>query len=124
MTQNNERPLPRSTFDEWWFSKYCPFKLAHTHREVAVGAWIARDAQVAELEAALVLAREALERVAEQAFNPNKCRHRRSGFAGSPCDITCQACAVENAKVVLSTINTVLEKENLQPKSQDTSSIT
>lgn len=47
----------------------------------------------------LVLA--ALRRVVKQAFNPPTKRHRRSGFAGSLCDGTCQPCAIEQARLAL-----------------------
>lgn len=43
----------------------------------------------------------ALRRIVREAFSPNKLRHRRRGFAGSPCDVTCQACAIEQAKLAL-----------------------
>lgn len=39
---------------------------------------------------------DALRRVVRQAFDPPTKRHRRSGWAGSPCDITCQPCAIEH----------------------------
>jgi hypothetical protein len=47
------------------------------------------------------LVREALARVVRQAFNPPPKRHKRSGWAGSPCDVTCQPCAVEQARIAL-----------------------
>jgi len=44
---------------------------------------------------------DALRRVVRQAFDPPTKRHRRSGWAGSPCDITCQPCAIEQARLAL-----------------------
>lgn len=45
--------------------------------------------------------REALIRIVRQAFHPPTKRHRRSGWAGSPCDVTCQPCAIEQARLAL-----------------------
>jgi len=53
----------------------------------------------------------ALRRVVRQAFSPPTKRHRRSGFAGSPCDVTCQACALEQARQALE----AAEKEATSP---------
>lgn len=47
------------------------------------------------------LAVAALRRIVKQAFNPPMKRHKRSGFAGSPCDVTCQPCAIEQARAAL-----------------------
>lgn len=44
---------------------------------------------------------EVLKRVVEQAFNPPPSRHKRSGFTGSACDITCQPCALEAARAAI-----------------------
>lgn len=44
---------------------------------------------------------DALRRIVRQAFNPPTKRHKRSGWAGSPCDITCQPCAIEQARLAL-----------------------
>ena len=43
----------------------------------------------------------ALRRIVAQAFNPPTTRHRRRGFAGSGCDVTCQACALEQGRQAL-----------------------
>ncbi len=47
---------------------------------------------------------DALRRVVRQAFSPPTKRHRRSGWAGSPCDITCQPCAIEQARLALEAV--------------------
>lgn len=44
---------------------------------------------------------EALRRVVRQAFSPPPKRHRRYGWEGSPCDVTCQPCALEQARAAI-----------------------
>lgn len=43
---------------------------------------------------------DALRRIIRQAFNPPRCRHLRDKMTGK-CDVCCQACALEQAKVAL-----------------------
>ena len=47
---------------------------------------------------------EALDRIVNEAFTPPTTRHRRRGFGGSPCDITCQPCALEQGRKALAAL--------------------
>lgn len=54
---------------------------------------------------------DALKRIVEQAFNPPTKRHKRSGWAGTACDVTCQPCAIEQARRALEAADSDLNKE-------------
>lgn len=90
MTTPDKQPL-KPPFEAWWFSKDCPAKIAHTHREVAVKAWHARDAHIEELEAALKIAGEALEKIGRCECICNEqwgyCRCSSSFAIKATCDI-------------------------------------
>jgi len=48
-----------------------------------------------------MLVLDSLRRLVRQPAHPAPKRHKRAGWAGSPCDITCQPCAIAQARAAL-----------------------